>query len=66
MELLLRADLCCGHGRCYTILPQLFEADDEGFAGPADRPVEVPEELSMLARRTVAACPERAIELREE
>lgn len=65
MELLVKSDLCCGHGRCYMLLPQLFDADGEGFSLPRDRPVDVPDELAVLARRTVAACPERAIELHE-
>ena len=31
MRLVVDAAKCSGHGRCYTVAPDLLEADDEGF-----------------------------------
>jgi ferredoxin len=54
-------ELCAGHGRCYSVAPSLFSADDEGFplergivraVGPADGPA---------ARLAVRSCPEGAV-----
>ncbi|MGH8997960.1 MAG: ferredoxin [Acidimicrobiia bacterium] len=54
-------DACTGHGRCYSLVPELFEPDDQG-----DSMVKVPEiDEGQLdaAERAVAACPEQAISL---
>jgi ferredoxin len=60
-RLTIDSALCQGHGRCYTLAPQLYEADDEGYGVvTADT---VPEDQLRLAERTVAECPERAISL---
>jgi ferredoxin len=51
--------LCTGHGRCWTLAPEVFEADDDGYC--ATTSIEVGEELRDQALRGVKACPERAI-----
>ena len=53
---------CSGHGRCYTIAPELFEPDDEGFAviSTADVPDDDHARLAALSD-AVDNCPERAI-----
>ena len=60
-------DACVGHGRCYAIAPDVFDADDQGhgvlrFGGddPAG-PAEVPPALEAAARTGAANCPEGAI-----
>lgn len=55
-------EACTGHGRCYSVAPSVFAADDEGFGivtaeGPLD-PAQLAE-----ARSAVANCPERAVTL---
>lgn len=50
---------CQGHGRCYTLAPELFDVDDEGYG--IVRGVDVGPELDQLADRAIAECPERAI-----
>ena len=66
MKIRIDTDLCTGHGRCYTVAPELFDADDEsgyglvigdGAVGP-DRA-----DLVDQARRAVGNCPERAVVL---
>jgi ferredoxin len=53
---------CTGHGRCYDVAPDLFEADDDG-RGVVVR-ADVPAELAEQARRAEGACPERAVTIR--
>ena len=63
MKLTIDRDRCTGHGRCYTLVPELFEPDDDGYgvASVAD----VPAELVERARIGVINCPEDAITLEE-
>lgn len=60
-RLTIDSALCQGHGRCYTLAPDLYEADDEGYGVVTAE--TVPEDQLKLAERTVAECPERAITL---
>ena len=32
MRIVLDSEKCQGHGRCYALAPDLFDADDEGYA----------------------------------
>ncbi len=61
MKLRIDADACTGHGRCYSLAPELFDADEYGHGALLHE--EVPEELAEQARIAVANCPERAISL---
>jgi ferredoxin len=63
-KLQIDADKCQGHGRCYSLAPELFDADDLG-AGFVRGDGHVPDELVEAARRAVANCPEYAITLTE-
>lgn len=60
-RLRLRVDerLCCGHGRCYALCPELFEEDDAGHAVLVTH--EVPAALADRARAAADNCPESAI-----
>jgi ferredoxin len=55
------ADLCTGHGRCYTLAPDVFDADEVGHC------VVLVEDVSGdLEAQAVAGeqnCPEQAITL---
>jgi ferredoxin len=62
MKLSIRSDLCRGHGRCYTVAPDLLEDDDdEGYVTARGQVVEVPADQVDAARDAVGSCPERAI-----
>ena len=60
MRIVFDRDKCQGHGRCYALAPDLFDADDEGYAV-----VLVPGALTddQVAQAQLAAdnCPEYAI-----
>ena len=51
---------CQGHGRCYALAPDLFDADDEGYAVllcTGDVPADREADASLAADN----CPEYAI-----
>ena len=64
MRIHLDNSKCEGHGRCYSLAPDLFEADDEGYAVMRVEG-DVPEALEKDARLAVANCPEYAVEIEE-
>jgi len=61
MKILVDMDRCSGHGRCYTVAPQVFEADEEGYCAARGREVEVLPGLEADAQRGIDNCPEGAI-----
>ena len=52
-------NLCTGHGRCYSLAPDVYDADEDGYC--ATRSVDVAPELEAQALIGVRNCPERAI-----
>ncbi|WP_040689427.1 ferredoxin [Nocardia vinacea] len=54
---------CTGHGRCYSMAPDLLTCDDEGFVAMRDQPIEVPDDQAEAAADAAATCPEGAITL---
>ena len=64
MRIVFQDDRCVGHGRCYALAPDVYDADDRGHcvvrvAG------EVPAELQEAARVGASNCPEDAILIEE-
>jgi len=57
------ATRCTGHGRCYTVSPDLLADDEEGFVTLRGSSMEVGDEQLASAARAVAACPEQAVSL---
>jgi ferredoxin len=55
------ADRCEGHGRCYTLAPDIFDADEAGHA--IVRIETVTGELETQATDAEQNCPEGAITL---
>jgi ferredoxin len=64
MRLRLDSDACQGHGRCYTLAPDLFESDDEGYAVLLVDGELSPEQME-AAQLAVDNCPEFALSLEE-
>ena len=60
MKIVFDRAKCQGHGRCYSLAPEVFESDDEGYAVQLVTG-EVPAELEDAARLAADNCPEYAI-----
>lgn len=63
MKVRIDADLCTGHGRCYTIAPELFEPDDDDGYGQVIGDGTLADDQRDLAMKAVNNCPERAVVL---
>lgn len=63
MRVRIDPEVCTGHGRCYSLAPEVFEPDDYGH-GKVILDV-VPEELRARAELGVQNCPEHAISVEE-
>jgi ferredoxin len=59
MRVRVDAEACTGHGRCYSLAPDLFAPDDVGHCVLLYE--EVPGGLEDQARLGAQNCPERAI-----
>jgi ferredoxin len=62
MRIVVDHDACQGHGRCYDLAPEVFEADDEGYVVLLVDG-DLPAELEDPAANAVRNCPERALRL---
>jgi ferredoxin len=65
MKTQIDQERCQGHGRCYSLAPELFEPDDIG-QGREIGDGEVPPELEKAARIAAANCPESAVIILEQ
>jgi ferredoxin len=61
VKIVLDAERCTGHGRCYSLAPELFDSDDEGHS--VVLATEVPEGLEGQARLAAENCPETCISI---
>jgi ferredoxin len=59
MRIEVDPEACTGHGRCYTLAPDVYEPDDDGYC--ATRSLDVPAGLEEQATIGAKNCPERAI-----
>ena len=64
MKVRIDTSACTGHGRCYSLAPEVFESDDDGYGRVIHE--DVPAELQAQAMIGVHNCPERAISVVEE
>ncbi|MGO9153800.1 ferredoxin [Mycobacterium sp.] len=58
-RVIVNGDRCTGHGRCYTLAPDIFDADEVGHS--IVRVSEVSGELEQQAVTGEQNCPEQAI-----
>jgi ferredoxin len=64
MKVIVDAERCNGHARCYAVSEELFPLDDEGLSelrGVGEVPV--PPGLEDVARSAANLCPEVAISI---
>jgi ferredoxin len=52
---------CAGHGLCYSVAPDVIDADEQG--DPVITADPVPDDQLEFAENAVDACPERALTL---
>lgn len=62
MRVRIDSDKCQGHGRCYSLAPELFESDEEGYSRMKVTG-DVPPANEAAARLAVENCPEHAISI---
>jgi ferredoxin len=55
--------ICTGHGRCYALAPEVFDADGAGHCRVVTP--ELPASLHAKALTAAANCPESAIVVEE-
>jgi len=60
MRIVFDRDACQGHGRCYSLAPDLFDSDDEGYAVVV-LDGDLTAEQEGKARLAADNCPEYAI-----
>jgi ferredoxin len=65
MRISVNADRCNGHGRCYTVSPEVYTPDDEGYCAERGGGRDVAAGLEAAARAGAQACPEGAIKVTE-
>jgi ferredoxin len=59
------AGLCTGHGRCYTLAPDLLSYDEEGYVTIRGSELDVPAGREESGREAAMSCPEGAISIEE-
>ena len=64
MRIRIDRSLCSGHGRCFSLAPEVFGYDDEGFS--VLKLEAITPDLEDAARRGAGACPERAITVADD
>ncbi len=65
MRISIDAERCNGHGRCYTVSPEVYTSDDEGYCAGRGGSRDVVAGLETAARAGAEACPEGAITVTE-
>jgi ferredoxin len=65
MRVTIDHDRCQGHGRCFSIAPDLFDSDELGN-GVVVGDGRVPPGEEAVASLAVANCPEGAVSLEED
>ena len=60
MKVRIDTDRCSGHGRCYTLAPDVFDCDDRGY-GSVKGDGEFPVALKDQAELAEQSCPEQAV-----
>lgn len=60
MQVSIDSERCQGHGRCYDLAPDIFGADDEGYATVLGDGTVAPADEARV-KVAAANCPESAV-----
>lgn len=63
MKITVDGSRCMGHGRCYTLAPDLLTYDEQGYVTIRDTVIDVPQDQIDAAEEAEASCPEEAVSL---
>jgi ferredoxin len=63
MRIAVDADRCTGHGRCYSVAPELLDSDESGYVNIRGTSIDVPAGLEPAAEEAASWCPEQAVTL---
>jgi ferredoxin len=63
VKILVDPEQCTGHGRCYSVAPDLLTYDDEGYVSVRGEAIDVPADQVEFAEEAEGSCPEGAISL---
>ncbi len=63
MKVEVNKDLCIGCGACQSLVPEVFELEDDGLA--ASKVNEVPKDLEEEVKDAIDGCPTSAISDKE-
>lgn len=63
MKIVVDHERCQGHGRCYDLAPEIFDADEDGHVAVLVPDGQVPADAEPQAALAVRNCPERALSL---
>jgi ferredoxin len=64
VKIVVDHERCQGHGRCYDLAPEIFDADEDGHVAVLALDGQVPSDVEPQAVLAVRNCPERALSLR--
>jgi ferredoxin len=64
MRISIDRSLCTGHGRCFSLAPEVFDCDEEGFS--VLRLETITPDLEAAAWRGAGGCPEQAITVTDD
>ena len=64
MKVRIDAEACTGHGRCYTLAPEVFDSDEFGHGSVISE--DVPAALREKALIGLHNCPEKAVSIVED
>lgn len=64
MKLRIEKQRCVGNARCWTVAPEVFTLDEDGYISVEE--ISVPEELRKSAWLGARSCPEKIIQVISE
>ena len=60
MKIIFDSEACTGHGRCYALAPEVYDADDDGHCVVRHHG-DIPAHLEAKATAGATNCPEDAL-----
>jgi ferredoxin len=65
VKIVIDAERCTGHGRCYSLVPELFDSDEQGHSLLRHPGAGISPDQQRQAQVAVDNCPEDCISLQD-